>query len=97
MHWECQREHTGPWARIVGSIPTIAMLINKMKYEQHFAERNGWSKWIFPARKGYRQACCDCGLVHVYEFRLRGRHIEYRVKRHNRATAGQRRGKDHKL
>lgn len=63
-----------------------------MHYEQIYAGKGGWSKWIFPNRKRYRTACCDCGLVHEYQYRLVGRHIEFRARRHNRATAGRRRG-----
>ena len=63
-----------------------------MKYEQHVAGRAGWSRWVFPNRKRYRAACCDCGLVHEMQFRLVGRHIEFRVRRHKRATAAVRRG-----
>ena len=25
--------------------------------------------WFFPSRKGYRMACCDCGLVHDIYFK----------------------------
>lgn len=27
-------------------------------------------QWVQPVRKGYRMKCCDCGLVHVLNFRL---------------------------
>lgn len=39
-----------------------------MKYEQHHANEDGWSKWIKPVMKGYKLACCDCGLVHKVDF-----------------------------
>lgn len=36
-------------------------------------------QWVKPVRKGYRMMCCDCGLVHVLNFKLvkvgRGHHI----------------------
>lgn len=61
-----------------------------MKYKQ---EETG--EWIYPKRKGYRMMCCDCGLVHVFDFRLakdkRGNFIQFRVFRHERATASARR------
>ena len=48
-------------------------------------------QWIAPKRKGYRLACCDCGLVHELEFRLMphagGKRIVFRARRHKRATA----------
>ena len=53
--------------------------------------------WIKPVRRGYRVACCDCGLVHRYDFavvEVRGRSvIVYRVVRDKRATASRRRSK----
>jgi hypothetical protein len=53
--------------------------------------------WVQPVRRGYRMACCDCGLVHVVNFRLvkrgRGNVIQLQAFRHNRATAAARRKK----
>lgn len=48
-------------------------------------------KWIFPTRKGYKLACCDCGLVHRLDFRIREKHIEFRMFRDNPATGQMRR------
>ena len=52
-------------------------------------------EWVCPIRRGYRLACCDCGLVHDVDFRLAGtkqrRLIEVRMRRNNRATAAMRR------
>lgn len=46
--------------------------------------------------KGYRMMCCDCGLVHVLDFKVirwgRGHKIKLRAFRHERATAAARRG-----
>lgn len=68
------------------------------RYRQETAGEGGgpWSRWVQPRRKGYKLACCDCGLVHAMDFRLvasanGGRHIQFRVKRDNRATAAVRR------
>ena len=48
--------------------------------------------WIRPRRKGYREMCCDCGLVHRLDFRIvDGGHIEYRTFVDKRATAAARR------
>lgn len=30
---------------------------------------DGWSRWVQPVMRSYKMACCDCGLVHVMEFR----------------------------
>lgn len=39
------------------------------KYKQEEAVRGEWSCWINPVMKGYKLACCDCGLVHDFDFR----------------------------
>lgn len=53
--------------------------------------------WVQPRMKGYKMACCDCGLVHLLEFKIvkcgRGRKIIFRAYRDNRATAALRRKK----
>lgn len=28
------------------------------------------NQWVFPVHDNYRLACCDCGLVHVANFRI---------------------------
>lgn len=50
-------------------------------------------EWEFlNAGKEYLQvACCDCGLVHLHDFRIVGRRIRYRTFRDRRATAQLRR------
>jgi len=49
---------------------------------------------------GYREACCDCGLVHLFNFRvlnsktgkvLNNVTVQFQVYRHVRATAAVRR------
>jgi hypothetical protein len=47
--------------------------------------------WIQPVRRGYRMACCDCGLVHELDFRIRDGRVQVRARRNNRATAAMRR------
>lgn len=54
--------------------------------------------WVSPRRRGFRLACCDCGLIHVLNFRLvptlnGGRKIQFQAFRDNRATAAHRRGR----
>jgi len=48
-------------------------------------------EWVRPVKRGYKLACCDCGLVHRMDFRHvaapNGRFIQFRVYRENRATA----------
>jgi hypothetical protein len=45
-----------------------------------------------------KRQCCDCGLVHLYEYRIRkGKHIKYRAFRETRATGQVRRHKKEKM
>lgn len=52
-------------------------------------------EWVRPIKKGYKMACCDCGLVHRLEFAHvpygSGRKILFRAWRDERATAAIRR------
>lgn len=48
-------------------------------------------KWIQPVRRGYKMGCCDCGLVHKLDFRIRRGRVQFRAFRDNRATAAVRR------
>ncbi len=54
-------------------------------------------EWIQPAPKGYRMACCDCGLVHSLDFRVikyaggKRTKVQFRARRNNRSTAMMRR------
>ena len=51
------------------------------------------NEWVQPVRRGYKMACCDCGLVHEMDFRITaGNHIQFRVRRNNRATGAVRVG-----
>jgi hypothetical protein len=51
--------------------------------------------WVNPVKRGYKIICCDCGLVHRFDFRHvrwgRGRKIQFRCWRDERATAAVRR------
>jgi hypothetical protein len=49
---------------------------------------------VQPVRRGYRMACCDCGLIHELDFFVvkygkRGQFtkVRFRARRNNRATA----------
>lgn len=54
-------------------------------------ERPQSNEWVFPKRRGYKMACCDCGLVHDVDFTIYKRHILFRVRRNARATGQVRR------
>lgn len=70
-------------------------------FEQHVAEEDGWSRWIFPIHgcntgPNYKLACCDCSLVHDVQFRTvrdkQGRiSVKFKVRRNNRSTGQLRR------
>jgi len=47
-------------------------------------------EWVRPIVRGYRTQCCDCGLVHKMDFRIRDGRIEFRAYRDGRATGGAR-------
>ena len=47
----------------------------------------GSNEWVQPIRKGYKMACCDCGLVHDLDFRVHNKRIQFRARRNNRSTA----------
>jgi len=44
-------------------------------------------EWVQHVNKGYKLACCDCGLVHNVDFRIYHNHVQFRVFRNNRSTA----------
>ncbi len=48
-------------------------------------------QWIQPIKKGYKLACCDCGLVHRVDFRIYRGRVQFRVFRENRSTGQVRR------
>lgn len=48
-------------------------------------------EWVQPVRRGYKLACCDCGLVHTVNFRLYGGRIQLQAFRDERRTAAVRR------
>lgn len=50
-------------------------------------------EWVQPISRGYKLACCDCGLVHNVDFRVikyaggKRAKVQFRVSRNNRSTA----------
>lgn len=40
------------------------------KYTKESITDTGWSEWLTPENPDeYRIACCDCGLVHIFQLR----------------------------
>jgi hypothetical protein len=48
-------------------------------------------EWIRVPKRGYKEQCCDCGLVHKLNFRVVGGQIEIQTSRDERATSAVRR------
>ena len=59
-----------------------------MKYE---TVKDG--EWVQPVPRGHKLRCCDCGLVHRINFRIRRGRIQFQAFRDNRATGQIRRHK----
>lgn len=62
-----------------------------MRYQIVTQNDDGWSDWIQPIRRGYKFRCCDCGLVHNMDFRMRKGRVQFRASRNNRSTGQVRR------
>ena len=45
------------------------------------------NEWVQPVRRGYRLACCHCGLVHDMDFRVFKARVQFRLRLNNRSTA----------
>lgn len=54
-------------------------------------------EWVFPRRRGYKLVCCDCGLTHILNFRIRNGHIEFQAFKNQRATGQRRRWQKRRL
>ena len=57
-----------------------------MKYDE---PKSG--EWQQPIRRGYKLQCCDCGLVHTFDFKVKNNRVEFRCFRNIRSTAQVRR------
>lgn len=60
-------------------------------YRQETEQDDGWSRWVQPIERGYKMSCCDCGLVHVLDFRIYVERVQFRARRDKRASAAVRR------
>lgn len=62
----------------------------KIKYEQVF---NG--DWIEPTpQRGHFMRCCDCGLIHKMNFRVKNGKVQFQAFRDNRRTTAYRKKND---
>lgn len=60
-------------------------------YRAEVETSDGWTRWIQPVIRGYKMACCDCGLVHSLNFRVSGGRVQFQASRNARATGQKRR------
>lgn len=53
-----------------------------MRTRRHYPkpEKDGWTKW-FEIFREIRLVCCDCGLVHIHQFRVESTKVQMRVRR----------------
>jgi hypothetical protein len=62
-----------------------------MSKSEYYHVSNG--EWITVPKRGYKEQCCDCGLVHKLNFKIGPKgEIEIQTMRDERATAAVRRG-----
>ncbi len=54
-------------------------------------------EWMEPRPHHYRLACCDCGLTHYFDFRVRKGKVQYRVWRATPTTKMMRRNIRHRF
>jgi len=64
-----------------------------VKYPQRMEreENEGYTDWVDCSQEVHRIACCDCGLVHDFQFQEIDGRIHFRARRNNRATGQKRR------
>jgi hypothetical protein len=48
-------------------------------------------EWIEPKHRGFKLACCDCGLTHRIDYRIVAGRVQFRTYRDSKTTAGLRR------
>lgn len=69
---------------------------SRLPIEKPLGGPNSYTEWFAPKMGGYYLGCCDCGLVHRFQFRVvpngRRKAVEIRAKRAPRYTALQRKG-----
>lgn len=66
-------------------------------YRQEGTGPRGFTAWIQPSsmRKHFIE-CCDCALVHEFQFRVVNGQVQFRARRADRYTARQRKRRGRK-
>src|SRR6266511_1886016 len=61
-------------------------------YISYEADEDGWIPWVTQYGRTHFIRCCDCALVHEFQFRTTSRgYIQWRCRRDERKTARNRR------
>jgi hypothetical protein len=50
-------------------------------------------EWIAVRKRAFREQCCDCGLVHISDYRVVDGQVQVRSTQDRRATNGVRRAR----
>jgi len=48
-------------------------------------------EWVEPVRKGFKEQCCSCALIHKVDYRIVDGRVQFRATVDKRATAAARR------
>lgn len=54
-------------------------------------------EWVQPLHRAYFLECCDCGLVHRFQFRVHKSRVQMRAWRETRLTTAARKRKGVKI
>ncbi len=65
------------------------------KWKPAPSSKRGFSTWHVVNPKQYIVACCDCGLAHEYQYRLRKGYLQMRCRRANGYTRAIRKAHKH--
>lgn len=61
--------------------------------QEHAEGPRGFSRWVQPQMKKYFLGCCDCDLVHEFQFRIIGSRkmkVQFRCRRADAYTRRER-------
>lgn len=56
-------------------------------YEEKPLHRQTDGEWVQPTMRGFRLACCDCGLMHRINFRIVNGRVQFQAFRLKRRDA----------
>lgn len=79
--------------KIISVVLNVVLFIlrPKEKRNQMVKYKDVGDDWISPIYRCYTLICCDCGLTHKIDFRIKNGKIQIKIKRNNISTANARR------